>query len=254
VNRNVAVKFHKVGKVYERPWFGRRLTALHEVTFSIDAGEVFGLIGPNRAGKTTLAKCLLSICRPTSGEITRLGRPWAVRSTLTEVGYVHENPAFPRYLNARQLVEGYGRLSGIKGTKLRDRAGQLLEQVGLADRTHESIASFSKGMLQRLALAQALVNDPRLLVLDEPSEGMDLSARQLLDRVILERRRQGHTVILISHALDDIERLCDRVAVLKGGRAVFVGAVAELAASAATQNETPALQSALEPLYEEALA
>ena len=145
-----------------------------QVSLSVGWGEVFGLIGPNRAGKTTLVKILLSICHPTDGRIHAAGSPWSDRRTLADVGYVHENPAFPRYLSAWQLLEGYGRLSGVDGGVLRRRTGELLERVGLADRSRESIAGFSKGMLQRLALAQALINDPQLLVLDEPSEGMDL--------------------------------------------------------------------------------
>ena len=113
------------------------------------------------------------MCRPTDGRILRLGSPWSDRRTLAQVGYVHENPSFPRYLTAWQVVEGYGRMSGVKAPQLRRRTGELLEHVGLADRENEKIASYSKGMLQRLALAQALINDPQLLVLDEPSEGMD---------------------------------------------------------------------------------
>ncbi len=180
----------------------------------------------------------------------RLEYPLSNRSTLARVGYVHENPAFPRYLNARQLVDGYGRMSGIRGELLRRRSSELLERVGLADRTHETIASFSKGMLQRLALAQALVNDPQLLVLDEPAEGMDLPARRLLDDVIRERRQQGHAVILVSHGLADVRRLCDRIAVLRGGRVAYLGTIAELAGSEPLADEEQGpLESAVEALY-----
>jgi ABC-2 type transport system ATP-binding protein len=247
-----AVVFEKVSKIFPRRWTRPSVTALDEVTLSIGWGEVFGLIGPNRAGKTTLVKILLSICHPTDGRIWRIGSPWSHRDSLAQVGYVHENPAFPRYLSAWQLVEGYGRLSGVDGALLRRSTGELLERVGLTDRSREPIARFSKGMLQRLALAQALVNDPRLLVLDEPSEGMDLPARKLLSEVIRERREQGHSVILVSHALADVERLCDRVAVLRQGRLAFVGPVAELA------HEAPAdapqtLECAVELFYEGAL-
>lgn len=245
---HAAAVFKQVSKVYHVGWPARRLVALDEVSLSVGWGEVLGLIGPNRAGKTTLVKILLSICRPTSGRIMRLEAPLSDRSTLARVGYVHENPAFPRYLNARQLVEGYGRLSGVPQATVRRRAGELLEQVGLADRTRERIASFSKGMLQRLALAQALVNEPQLLVLDEPAEGMDLPARRLLDELIHERREQGHSVILVSHALTDVTRLCDRVAVLRSGRVAFAGGVAELAGESAIAEQDP-LESAVEAIY-----
>lgn len=254
MKRPDAVHFNHVSKVYRSPWTGRRVVALDDVTFSIEAGDVFGLIGPNRAGKTTLVKCLLSICRPTRGEITRLGRPWSVRSTLTQIGYVHESPAFSRYLNAAQVLTGYGQLSGLTSARARYRAGELLEQVGLADRSRESIARFSKGMLQRLALGQALINEPELLVLDEPSEGMDLSARKLLHRIIREQQQREQTVILVSHALADVELLCDRIAVLRDGRAMFVGPVADLKHDTDLNCTGKPLESAVGPLYEGACA
>ncbi len=226
------------------------MVALDEVSLAVRWGEVYGLIGPNRAGKTTLVKVLLSICRPSEGRVMRLEYPLSQRGTLAHVGYVHENPAFPRYLTARQLVEGYGRLSGLSGRMLRDRAAELIGRVGLADRSRETIANFSKGMLQRLALAQALVNDPRLLVLDEPAEGMDLPARRLLDEVICERREAGHSVILVSHALADVKRLCDRIAVLRGGRVAYEGTISGLAGDACAVNEeNEPLESAVEALY-----
>jgi ABC-2 type transport system ATP-binding protein len=256
LNARAAAVFYKVSKVYRVGWNSRKLVALDEVSLAVGWGEVFGLIGPNRAGKTTLVKILLSICRATDGRIMRLEHPLKERRTLARVGYVHENPAFPRYLNARQLVEGYGRMSGVEEDVLRRRAGELLERVGLSDRTHEKIENFSKGMLQRLALAQSLINDPRLLVLDEPAEGMDLPARRLLDEVICERRQQGHSVILVSHALSDVRRLCDRVAVLRGGRVAYSGTVAGLTGQDELQHEDKPqhddhgpLESAVEALY-----
>jgi ABC-2 type transport system ATP-binding protein len=248
-----AAWFEKVSKVYANSWRSRRVTALDGVSFGVGYGEVFGLVGPNRSGKTTLVKVLLSICRPTDGRVMRLGAPLSDRTTLADVGYVHENPAFPRYLSARQLLAGYGRLSGVTRQTLREQVEQLLEQVGLADRSREPIARFSKGMLQRLALAQALINDPKLLVLDEPSEGMDLPARRLLDEVIRERRAAGHSVILVSHALADVGRLCDRVAVLNAGRLAFLGRVDELNPTSGDDAQCENIESALEPLYEGAL-
>lgn len=252
LDARAAAVFHKVSKVYHGSWTRRRIVALDQVSLVVPWGEVFGVIGPNRSGKTTLVKILLSICRPTDGRIMRLESPWSDRSTLGHIGYVHENLCFPGYLSAWQIVEGYGRLSGVRGKLLRQRTGELLEQVGLADRVHERIARFSKGMMQRLALAQALVNDPKLLVLDEPSEGMDLSARRLLHEIIRRRREQGCSVILVSHALDDVERLCDRVAVLCAGRLSFLGRIEELAGATGAPTSR-ALESAVGPLYEEAL-
>jgi ABC-2 type transport system ATP-binding protein len=250
LNARAAAVFHKVSKIYPGSLTRGRVVALDNVSFEVPWGQVFGLIGPNRAGKTTLVKILLSICHATGGRVMRLESGGSDRSTLAGVGYVHENLSFPRYLSACQVVEGYGRLSGVENPELRRRTAELLEKVGLADRRHDRIARFSKGMLQRLALAQALVNDPKLLVLDEPSEGMDLSARRLLHEVMRQRRERGYSVILVSHALDDVEKLCDSVAVLCGGRLVFTGSVDDLAGSEAA----PSLESAVVSYYEEALA
>jgi ABC-2 type transport system ATP-binding protein len=244
------VEFQNVGKVYRVSLLGRRaIHALRDVSFKIRGGCVFGLLGPNRAGKTTLVKALLSICRPTSGSILRLGRNTADRSTLARVGYLHESPAFPRYLTARAFLDYYGGLTLLPRRELASRIPRLLDEVGLYDRAGEAIAGFSKGMLQRLALAQALVNEPELLVLDEPTEGMDLSARKLLHEVILRRKAAGKTAILVSHNMADVSSLCDELAVLRGGQVVFRGMLAELAGAGTQAGQLATLQDALEPIY-----
>lgn len=226
----LAAEFDDLGKIYRTGLLGREARlAVEHVTLRIAAGEVFGLLGPNRAGKTTLVKILLSLCRPTSGRAMRFGSPVSDRHTLGKVGYVHENPAFPRYLTAPALLEYFGALALLPEPLVRRRAGELLQRVGLADRGKEPIATFSKGMVQRLALAQALINEPELLVLDEPSEGLDLAGRQLVREVIAERRGRGFTVLLVTHVLGEIEQVCDRLGVLVGGRLVFTGTPAELA-------------------------
>jgi ABC-2 type transport system ATP-binding protein len=223
------VSFNGVGKTYVSGLFRRRrIQAVRDVSFHLNPGEVFALLGPNRAGKTTLVKMLLSLCRPTAGTITRLGRPLRDRSTLGRVGYMHENHAFPRYLTAAGLLEYYGALSLVPSETVLQRVPRLLERVGLADRGRDPIVQFSKGMIQRLGLAQALVNDPELLVLDEPTEGLDLSGRQLLRSVIAEQRSRGRSVLLVSHVLNEVEQLCDRVAVVVGGRLVFTGPLPKL--------------------------
>ena len=196
------------------PW-QRGVWALRDVCFSLPAGRVLGVLGPNRAGKTTLVKVLLSLCRADRGAVLRLGRPCADRSTLSRVGYLHESQAFPRYLSARELLTYYGALSGVGRYTLARRVNELLERVGLADRAVEPIGRYSKGMLQRLALAQALVNDPALLVLDEPSEGMDLLARRMLHEVVRQRRAAGQAVLLVSHSVPDVVELCDLALVLR---------------------------------------
>jgi ABC-2 type transport system ATP-binding protein len=204
---------------------------------------VFALLGPNRAGKTTLVKLLLSLARPTSGSVTRLGEPIAARHTLGRIGYMHENHAFPRYLSAGEVLAFYGGLSGVPTDELPNRVTALLERVGLADRRHEPISRFSKGMVQRLGLAQALVNEPDLLILDEPTEGLDLLGRQLLREVVREFKKTGRTVLLVSHVLGEVQELCDEVAVLVGGAVAFRGKLADLTAGRVD------LETALRKLY-----
>lgn len=224
------------------------LRALAGVTLRIEPGEVFGLLGPNRAGKTTFVKILLALCRPTSGRCLRFGRPVSNRRTLAKIGYVHENQAFPRYLTAAALLECYGALALVPFEEVRRRVPQLLARVGLGDRSQEPIARFSKGMVQRLAVAQALINDPELLVLDEPNEGLDLEGRQLVREVVNEQRRQGRTVLLVSHVLSEVEQLCDRIGVLQSGRLVHLGPLADLLRDPVS-GASRSLEQALQQLY-----
>jgi ABC-2 type transport system ATP-binding protein len=245
-----AAQFDQVTKTYPTGLLGRGpgVPALRGVSLTVPAGGVFGLLGPNRAGKTTLVKVLLSLTAPTAGTVTRLGGPLADRRTLGRIGYMHENHAFPRYLSAGELLTFYGGLSGVPLAALPAKVDQLLARVGLADRRSEPIARFSKGMVQRLGLAQALINDPDLLILDEPTEGLDLSGRQLLRSVVRELKAAGKTVLLVSHVLPEVEELCDALAVLVGGRVVHTGPLAKLLGDAHPAGKR--LEAALKPLYE----
>jgi ABC-2 type transport system ATP-binding protein len=243
-----AVEFLDVSRDYiTRYWPRRQLRAVDHVSFEITTGEVFGLLGPNRAGKTTLVKMLLSLCQPTSGRIARLGEPVGDRRTLGRVGYMHENHAFPRYLNARELLWCYGAMTLIPYEQLGPRVEELLTQVGLADRADDPIWRYSKGMVQRLGLAQALLNDPDLLVLDEPTEGLDLAGRRLLRQVVDRQRQQGKTVLLVSHVLPEVEQLCDRIAVIRRGGLAFLGKVSELTHA---NGQARSLEQALAELYD----
>jgi ABC-2 type transport system ATP-binding protein len=247
---DAAATFSGVSKTYRQCLFTRRtVEALRDVSLRIESGEVFGLVGPNRAGKTTLVKLLLSLCQPTAGTIERLGRPLSDRSTLGRVGYVHENHAFPRYLSAAALLEYYGALTLMSPQRVRQRVAQLLDLVGLTDRSREPIARFSKGMIQRLGIAQALLNEPHLLVLDEPTEGLDLNGRRLLRDVVREVRQRGGSVLLVTHILTEIEHLCDRVGVLVNGRLVHVGPLADLTLSGSDSPRS--LEKILKELYAE---
>lgn len=242
--REPIAEFFNVSKRYPGGLFRPPILALDDVTLQLPRGEVVGLVGPNRAGKSTLVKLLLTISRPTSGHIFRLGRPWHDRRSLARIGYIHESQSLPRYLTARGVLEYYGALTGLSSLTARRRSEDLLARVGLADRSREPIARYSKGMLQRLALAQALLNQPELLVFDEPTEGMDLIARRLVYDAIAEQRRAGRSVLLVSHALTDVEKHCDRIAVLREGRLRFFGPTADL-----SHHAGESLEDALEPLY-----
>ena len=245
----LVAEFADVSKAYRVPFCpARTVPALRGVSFGIERGEVLGLVGPNRAGKSTLVKILLGLCHPSAGRVLRLGRPLADRSTLARVGFMHENQAFPRYLTAAALLEFYGDMSWVPPPTLKHRVTALLDRVGLADRARDPIARFSKGMIQRLALAQALLGDPDLLVLDEPMEGLDLNARLLLREIVAEQRRAGKSVLIVSHALDEVAQVCDRVAVLVEGRLAHHGPVASLLGDPDTGRER-SLERALRAVY-----
>lgn len=240
-----AAEFDSVGKQYAQ----RRsaIWAVEAVSLRIDSGTIVGVIGPNRAGKTTLAKLLLSLCAPSTGRVLRLGRPVYERETLARTGYLHEDPAFPRDMTAAGLLDFYGAMSAIPRAERRQRSTALLDRVGLSDRLREPIGGFSKGMIQRLGLAQALLNQPDLLVLDEPTEGLDLSGRQLVHDVIAEQRARGGTVLLISHALGDVESLCDRVVIMIEGKKAFDGPLSSLPDDSKA-GEPPSLERSLQAL------
>ena len=243
------VQFINVVKDYPRGVFGQeRLRAVDGVTFQVEAGEVFGLLGPNRAGKTTLVKLLLALCAPTQGQVLRFGQPSINRQTLKRVGYVHENQAFPRYLTARALLEFYGALSLLTEEVVKARVPKLLERVGLADRAAEPISRFSKGMIQRLGIAQALLNEPDLLVFDEPSEGLDLLGRQLVRDLVKEQKQQGKTTLFVSHVLSEVEQFCDRIGVIVAGKLAFLGSLADLLKDKKT-GTTRSLEAALQHYY-----
>lgn len=242
--------FENVGKFYSTANFGKAgVQAVKAVNLHIPAGVVFGLLGPNRAGKTTIVKLLLSLCRPSEGKILRFDKPVKDHSTLVRVGYMHENQNFPRYLTATELLNYYGGLSLVPLEKLQPRVEALLKQVGLADRKDEPISRFSKGMVQRLGLAQALLNEPDLLILDEPTEGLDLLGRKLLRELIAAQKARGATVLLVSHVLTEVEQVCDRVAVVVGGRVVKVANLSELLKDPKT-GQAISLEKVLQPLYE----
>lgn len=244
------VEFENVYKTYKR-WSGRPRTveAVCGVSFFIQPGEIFALMGPNRAGKTTLIKMLLSLSKPTTGVVKRFNEPVKKRETLQRVGYVHENQAFPRYLTASTLLCYYASLGFVDPLVVRKKGPELLERVGLSNRSSEPISDFSKGMVQRLALAQALISDPDLLVLDEPTEGLDVHGRAMVHELIRERKQQGKSVLLVSHVLSDVEQLADRIGVIVNGKLSYLGAMNAFVNDGTGKTKT--LIESLQPLYAE---
>jgi ABC-2 type transport system ATP-binding protein len=220
------LEFDGVTKEY-RSLLGRRFRALDTFTLQVQAGEIFGFLGPNGAGKTTAIHLAMGFMRPTSGSGRLLGEPFGHAATRGRVGFLPENVAlYPR--RAEQLVRFYGAINGMDGSKLDKRAGQVLEMVGLQDDSRRNVSRFSRGMLQRVGLAQALVNDPELLILDEPTSALDPVARVRVRELLVESRTAGKSIFLSSHLLSEIELLCDRVAVLHRGKLVRLGKTAEL--------------------------
>jgi ABC-2 type transport system ATP-binding protein len=216
-------KSYRTGHVFQ----GRR-PALQDLDLEVLQSEVFGYVGPNGSGKTTTLKLLTGLLRPDRGEARILGEPLASRAWRFRTGYMPEHPYLYDYLTPAEYLDFAGRLFGMTTARRRERTRELLALVGLERSAHMPLRRFSKGMVQRAGLAQALVNDPDLVILDEPMSGLDPIGRRLVRDLILGLRKAGKTVFFSTHILSDAEALCDRVGVLRGGRLVKVGALGEL--------------------------
>ena len=224
------ISIANVSKVYRSGLLRRReVRALDDVSFDVHRGEIFGLLGPNGAGKTTLVKILLGIVRRYRGSAQLLGEPAGKSRSRRRVGYLPENLRLRGYQSAHRALMLYGQLSGMPRAQVRARAKILLERVGLAKRARDGVRKFSKGMLQRLGLVLALLHDPDVIFLDEPTDGLDPVARADVRAWLEELKRQGKTVFINSHLLQEVELVCDRVAILHQGRLCAVGRVGELA-------------------------
>jgi len=224
-----AIETHDLCKTYVEGVLRRkRQEALRGVSLRVERGEIFGLLGGNGAGKTTFIKVLLGIIRKTTGQASLLGYPAGSRRGRMRVGYLPENLRVPRHLTALTALEYYGHLSNLPSRIIRERRGPLLEKVGLAARAKDPVRTYSKGMLQRLGLAQAMLHDPDLFILDEPTDGLDPLARSQVRGYLLDLKRQGKTIFLNSHILQEVELVCDRVAILDKGNLKRVANVAEI--------------------------
>lgn len=206
----------------------KRVDAVVDVSLEVEEGEIFGLIGPNGAGKTTTLKMLTGLMRPDGGTVKLFGQNAQDTSARRRLGYLPENPYFYEHLSARETLRFYGGLFGLSGSALEERIDELLEVVGLTFAADRRLKKFSKGMRQRTGLAQALINDPDLLILDEPQSGLDPIGRKEVRDLILDLKKRGKTLLFASHILPDVEAVCDRVAVIHEGRTIEVGALDEL--------------------------
>ncbi len=220
---NTTVDLTGVEKIYRG-----KTHALRGVDLQIHPGEVFGLLGPNGAGKSTLVKILMTVISPTKCQGTMLGKPIGDKGTLAKVGYLPEHHRFPTYLKGKQVLDFFGAMAGVSKKDRRARSSKLLDLVGMSDSANMKIGRYSKGMKQRIGIAQALMNDPQFIVLDEPTDGVDPVGRKDIREILLQLKAEGRTVFLNSHLLSELELVCDRVAIMVKGKVRQQGTIDEL--------------------------
>jgi ABC-2 type transport system ATP-binding protein len=243
-----------------RPGFGvRKKRVLHGIGFEVQPGELFGFVGPNGAGKTTTLKILLGLIRATSGEASILGHRVRETAFRREVGFLPENPYFYDFLTGREILRFYAKLCGVDGAARERRVSELLERVGLAHAADARLRTYSKGMLQRVGIAQALVHDPKVVFLDEPMSGLDPLGRKEIRDLIVALHGEGKTIFMNTHILTDVEMLCDRVAIIVKGRIRYEGRIEDFLESDARQcdvalaNVPPELAELFESRFEAVL-
>ncbi|MDB5309837.1 MAG: Fluoroquinolones export ATP-binding protein [Gemmataceae bacterium] len=231
--QDVVVETRSLTKIYRDFWGRKKKTALNALDLKIHKGEIFGLLGPNGSGKTTTIKLLLGLLFPTSGDAFVFGEPAAKVEKNERIGYLPEESYLYRFLNAEETLDFYGRLFDIDAETRRRRSAELIEMVGLGADKKRILKEYSKGMRQRIGLAQALINNPELVILDEPTSGLDPLGTRWMKDLILDLRKQGKTVLMCSHRLDDVQDVCDRIAILYNGDLQTLGKVSSLLEDAA---------------------
>src|SRR5271155_2975323 len=217
-----------LAKTFRKPFTGKKVEAVRGITFDVKKGEIFGFLGPNGAGKTTTIKMLTGLISPTRGAASIFGIAAPSPEAMGRLGFLPENPYVYPYLSPREFVTMCGRLSGMSGASLHDRVVRVIERVGMGYASARAVRALSRGMLQGVGLAAALVHDPELLILDEPMSGLDPVGRKEVRDLIVEEKSQGRTVFFSSHILSDVEMLCDRVCILRNGKMVVSGSLREL--------------------------
>ena len=225
-----AVAVTGLTKVFPIPFRKQKLVAVRDLSIAVAAGEVYGLLGPNGSGKSTTLKIILGLVSPTRGKTEIFGRDSRLVESREAVGFLPENPYFYKYLTGEETLRFYGKLCGLHGSKLKARTYELLELVGLTEARDRRLGGYSKGMLQRIGLAQALIQEPKLVVLDEPTAGVDPAGSREIRDLILALKHRGTTVLLSSHLLTQVQEICDRVGILANGVLVREGRVDELLA------------------------
>ena len=222
------LEVNKLIKDFKSGFLGKKVRVLHNVSFSVNEGEIFGFIGPNGAGKTTTFKCILNFVSPSDGYINLNSKPNTDISLKKSIGYLPESPYFYDYLTGEELLNYMGQLHQVDQKLLNERIQLLLEKVNMVHARNLQLRKYSKGMLQRIGIAQALINDPEFIILDEPMSGLDPIGRREIRDLILEQKEKGKTILLSSHILSDVESLCDRVGVILNGTVVKIGILADL--------------------------
>ena len=225
-----AVAVTELTKVFPVPWRRQAIVAVRNLNLRIEPGEVYGLLGPNGSGKSTTLKIILGLVSPTRGQTEIFGRNSRLVESREAVGFLPENPYFYKYLTGAETLRFFGKLCGLSRASLKKRVDELLELVGLAHARDRRLSGYSKGMLQRIGLAQALINEPKLVVLDEPTAGVDPAGSREIRDLIVDLKRRGITVLLSSHLLAQVQEVCDRVGILAGGVLVREGKLEELIA------------------------
>jgi ABC-2 type transport system ATP-binding protein len=234
---DAVIRVERLKKEFRQGFFMRRVLAVKDISFQVERGDIFGFLGPNGAGKTTTIKMLTGLISPTAGRAELFGEEVPSRKARGRIGFLPENPYVYPYLTPAEFVVMCGRLSGLSSRAARDRARSVLEQLGIAYAADRPVRRLSKGMLQRTGLAAALVADPELLVLDEPMSGLDPVGRKEVRDLIVEERRRGRTIFFSTHILNDVETMCDRVAILRKGEVVVSGRIGELLRRNAKRSE-----------------
>ncbi|NWK56985.1 ABC transporter ATP-binding protein [Verrucomicrobiaceae bacterium N1E253] len=233
-----AVQINHLVKEFPSPFRKSKVRAVNDVSLNIMPGEVYGLIGPNGSGKSTTMKALLGLLTPTAGSCFVFGKNSLKTDSRQDIGFLPENPYFYKHLNGEETLRFYAKLCGLRGKQLHQRVDEMLEMVSLEDARHRRIGGYSKGMLQRIGLAQALIHKPRLVILDEPTAGVDPIGSRMIRDLIVDLKQQGVTIFLCSHLLEQVQEVCDQVGIIFHGKLVKEGKLNDLIA---IENQTEIL-------------